>query len=177
MQKKMIIAVVLGILIVLAACASMHVSVKYDETRDFGRYQSYYPVPPRFQGGGMTRRRQALFTQDVLDEIRPIMEAKGFQLAESREQADLLVHFFAIVKNRRDFVPPTYRVGRWGRTWVSRPGHVVHYKEGTLGIDLVDREKKELIWQGIGKGVLDRQEPRRNLIAAVSEVLDKFPPK
>jgi hypothetical protein len=177
MRRKRFVAVASGLVLFLAGCASMRVSVKYDETQDFSQYQSYYPAPPDMQDGEAARMRQALFTQDVLDEIRPIMEAKGFRLALGAAEADLLIHFFAFVKDRRDFVPPTYRVGRWGRAWVSRPGHVVHYKEGTLGIDLVDREKKELVWQGIGKGILDRQDPKKNLLAGVREVLDEFPPK
>jgi hypothetical protein len=177
MRRAMFVAASSGLVLLLAGCASMRVTVKYDETQDFSRYQSYYPVPAEIHGGEAARTRQVLFTQDVFDEIRPIMEAKGFRLAPNAAEADLLIHFFAFVKNRRDFVPPTYRVGRWGRTWVSRPGHVVHYKEGTLGIDLVDREKKELIWQGIGEGILDRQDPKKNLLAGVREVLDKFPPK
>ena len=109
--------------------------------------------------------------------IKPILESKGYAEAASQQDADLLVVFYAAVQNRRDFVPPTYRTGRWGRVWRTSPGHVVHYKEGTLVIDIVDRKKKELVWQGMGKGVLDRAEPARNLVEAVQKILEEFPPE
>ncbi|MFC1569812.1 DUF4136 domain-containing protein, partial [bacterium] len=107
---------------------------------------------------------------------RPLMEARGFQEAESMEKADLLVHFYAYVKQNRNYVPPTYHRGRWGRVHRTSTGHVVHYQTGTLVIDMVDAKQKEVVWQGVGKGVLDRFDPSTDLVKAVEEVLKKFPP-
>ena len=115
----------------------------------------------------------------IVEEKEPSgpFKAKGFSEATSREAADMLVVFYAAVHNRRDFVPPSYRVGRWGRVWRTSPGHVVRYKEGTLVIDIVDQKRKELVWQGVGKGVLDRSNPASNLLEAVQKILEKFPPE
>ena len=176
------IFVLLGILVSmgLMGCATVRVAVNYDEAVDFGEYQSFYFVKPRPQqqrGTPGRSVRNPLFTKDVMNEIRPLMEGKGYVEATSQREADLLVVFFASTQHRRDWVAPTYHVGRWGRVWRTSPGHVVHYKEGTLIIDMVDNRKKELVWQGVGTGVLDRTNPGANLVDAVQEILAQFPPE
>ena len=177
MKKTLILLGISGLIMVIG-CASVSVSVNYDEAVDFSEYQSFHFIkqnPKQQQRRGVVRN--PLFTKDVMNEIRPILESKGFSEAPSRDRADMLVVFYAAVQNRRDFVAPTYRVGRWGRVWRTSPGHVVRYKEGTLVIDIVDQKKKELVWQGVGKGVLDRSNPGSNLVEAVNEILEKFPPE
>ena len=165
-------------LILILGCSSMSVMVNYDETVDFSQYKTFAFERPRNPGRGQGRTVQnPLFTQEAMQQIRPILESKGYREASRREDADLLVVFYAAVQNRRDFVPPTYRVGRWGRVWRTSPGRAVRWKEGTLVIDMVDRGRQSLVWQGVGKGVLDRRNPGRNLVESSAKILEKFPPQ
>lgn len=168
-----------GIMIipVLIRCSSMKIMANYDREVDFSQYQTFQFVGDKDSPGrGGKGIHNPLFTKDVMYQIRPVMEAKGFTEVENRDEADILIHFNAFVKNRREYVPPTYRIGRWRRVWRARPGHVVDYKEGTLIIDIVDRARKEMVWQGVGQGVLDRDNPARNLAEAASDILAHFPP-
>jgi hypothetical protein len=160
----------------LIGCASVNVNVNYDENVDFSAYQTFRFQKPRAKQDRGAVNNQ-LFAKDVLSEIRPIMESKGFTEAGTGEQADLFVIFYAHTENQSDWVPGTYRVGRWGRVHRMSPGHTVRYKTGTLVIDIVDRVKKELVWQGIGNGVLDRQNPGKDLVNAVNDILATFPPQ
>ena len=176
MKQRFIFLSVL-ILMIIMTCASVKVAVNYDEEVVFADYKSFYFVRPTRQQQGRRAMRNPLITKEVMNEIRPILETKGFAEAPTKEDADLLVVFYAAVQNRREFVSPTYRVGRWGRVWRTSPGHVVHYKEGTLVIDIVDQKKKELVWQGVGTGVLDRANPASNLVESVQKILEKFPPE
>jgi hypothetical protein len=175
---KRVLLVGMFIIFLLSFCSSVRVMVDYDETVNFDDYSTYCFVRPKRQ---QTNRpgsvRSPFITKEIMNEIKPIMESKGFSEAETKEQADLIVVFYASIQRRSDYVPPAYRVGRWGRVWRARPGHVVRYKEGTLVIDIVDQNRKELVWQGIGKGVLDRDNPAENLVEAVEKVLEKFPPQ
>lgn len=159
----------------MSGCSSMNVMVKYDDEVDFEKYKTFQFVKPKRQNKKSVR--DPFFNKEVMREIRPLMAEKGFQQADNLKEADLLVHFYAYVKNRRDYVPPAYHVGRWGRVRRVRPGHVTHYKTGTLVIDIVDAKAKEVVWQGIGKGVLERFDPSTQLVHAVEEVLKEFPPK
>lgn len=170
---------ILGLVIVFVvlSCSSVRVMVNYDETAVFSNYRTFYFVRPKQQPGPGGAVRNPIFTREIMREMRPILESKGFAEAPSRDKADLLVIFYAAVRNRRDFVPPTYRVGRFGRVWRARPGGFVNFKEGTLVVDIVDRRRQELVWEGVGRGVLDRVNPAKYLVASVEEVLKEFPPE
>ena len=159
----------------LNSCSSMRVITKYDSKVNFNDYHTFRFVRPERQNPQAVRH--PFFTREVMSQIRPLMEVRGYSEAESMESADLLVHFYAYVRNHRDYVPPAYHVGRWGRVRHVRPGHVVHYKTGTLVIDIVDAKTKEVVWQGVGKGILNKYDPSTDLVKAVEEVLKDFPPK
>lgn len=177
MKTRYLFPILLVSIILLSSCATMRVQINYDKEITFSNYKTYRFIFPKHKQGTRGQKNNPIFTQNIMNEIRPIMDAKGYTEAKSQKNADILIHFYTYVKNRRDWVPGTYRVGRWGRTWRTNPGHVRQYKEGTLGIDIVDRKAKALIWQGIGTDVLDRKNPQKNLVAAVEEVLSKYPPE
>lgn len=167
-------ALLLVSIFMLNGCSSMRVTTKYDTSVNFKDYRTFRFVRPSRRDPRSVHN--PLFNKDVMSQIRPLMEARGYSEAESMESADLLVHFYAYVLNRRDYMPPTYHFGRWGRVRHVRPGHVVHYKTGTLVIDIVDAEAKEIVWQGVGKGILNKYDPSTDLVKAVQEVLEDFPP-
>jgi hypothetical protein len=176
-MKKSICFLALVSLLMVLNCASVRVNVNYDETINFMQYRSFFLV--KSQQSQVTARRQArplVFSKAIQDEIKENLQIKGFAEAAVKGNADLLVIFYTQIHNRRNIVQPTYRVGRWGRVWGTRPGRVVHYKEGTLVIDIVDRKRQELVWQGIGNGALDRVDPSRNLAEAAGKILINFPP-
>jgi len=174
MKRLILILILMGAILVMNGCSSMNVMVKYDDEVNFEKYKTFKFVKAKRKDKKSVR--DSFFKKEVIQEIRPLMEERGFQEAESMEKADLLVHFYAYVKNRSNYVPPTYYRGRWGRVRGVRPGHVVHYKTGTLVIDIVDAVAKEIVWQGVGQGVLDRYDPSTQLVQAVEEVLKDFPP-
>jgi len=178
-SKKAIWGVIpLIAIILIIGCASVRVNVKFDREAPFSSYKTFKLVKPKPSRNRGNRKQinNPLFTKEVLREIAPILEAKGFTESASKKSADLLVIFYASIKNRSHWVPPTYYTGRWGRVYRVDPGHPVHFKEGTLVIDIVDNKTKELVWQGIGSDVLDRSNPGKTLINAVKEILKEFPP-
>jgi hypothetical protein len=177
MRRKFYFLVSVILILFLFHCSSMRIAIDYDKDVSFEKYKTFSLIKPKYKPQRTGISQNPLFTKEVLHEIQTVLESKGFEKAESRESSDFLVHFYAMIQHRRDIVPPAYHVGRWGRVWRTRPGHVVHYKEGTLIIDIVDRTEKDLIWQGVGKGILDPHNPAANLIEAVKEVLKSFPPQ
>ena len=180
MKRVIPILFVGAVVSVFIDCASVKVTVDYDQEASFTDYQTFYFVRPRRKsqrGPGQGPVRNPLFTQEIMREIKPIMESKGYSEAASQQEADLLVVFYAFIQQRRDFIAPSYRVGRWGRVWRTSPGRVVRYREGSLVIDMVDNKKKAMVWQGVGTGVLDRYNPRSNLVESVEKILEKFPPE
>jgi len=163
----------------LVGCSSVKVVVDYDDQIHFNQYKSFYFVPPIDASDSQAPRpaliKEPRFVKQAQSEISAVLTQKGFQEAADAEHADFLIAFYATAKNKAQITPPTYHIGRFGRRWVT-PGHVYHYKQGTLIVDIVDRGKHELVWRGVGTGVLDRSEPRKNLLMAVEKVMEKFPP-
>ena len=70
-------------------------------------------------------------------------------------------------------------MGLWIGPWYGVGTSVTSTPEGTLFIDLIDKEKNELVWQGIGKGDLimttvEKKEARIKEI--VTKILAQYPP-
>ena len=76
----------------------------------------------------------------------------------------------------------------WGYGWGWNPwfwgapmgpyNNVSRTTEGSLYIDLIDAEKKELIWQGIGTASLtqEMEKKQERINEIVSAILEKYPP-
>jgi hypothetical protein len=157
-------------------CSSISVQTDYDESAPFESYKTYIVEQPRPESG-MRGQRNPWLTKEIIETIRPVLEERGLTRAEDRTEADLVVVFYGAARQQRDFVPPAYHVGRWGGVWRTGMGRVVRYKEGTLVIDMVDKGRKELVWQGVGKGVLNPDNPGETFTEAVRKVLESYPPK
>lgn len=178
MKKYFLLAVLLPVL--LMSCSTMKVVVDYDDQVNFSSYKTFHFVAPKKMQAQQKQKpaviRDPIFVKQANREIGDVLVKKGFQKADAPKQADFVVAFYATARNKAQITPPTYHIGRFGRRWVT-PGHVYNYKQGTLIVDIVDREKHELVWRGVGSGVLDRSDPRKNLLKSVEKVLAKFPPK
>ena len=163
--KILLLSIVLAFFAV--GCSSMKVMIDYDDQFDFSNYKTFDFVPESKMVEKQLPKsdiiRDALFEKKAEREISSVLTQNGFQQATSPREADFLIAFYATARNKATVTPPAYHIGRFGRRWVT-PGHVYHYKQGTLIIDIVDRNKKELVWRGVGSGVLDRSDPKNNLL-------------
>ncbi len=72
---------------------------------------------------------------------------------------------------------PTGR-GFYGYRGLSHGGvETVDYRQGTLRIDLVDSQRRALVWQGVAEGRLDAKaihSPGPSVDAAVGEIFARF---
>ncbi|MDX1676689.1 DUF4136 domain-containing protein [Arsukibacterium sp.] len=129
-----------------------------------------------------------LVTQHFKDAIKAELTARGYRYVESDPQ--LLVNFNSNVANRSDTrsVPTTsYHYGyyyyRRGIVYAGFPVYsndvsTVHYKVGTVNIDLIDADKRQLVWEGIAEGTLkqkDLEQPREAAARTVSLIFEQFP--
>ena len=93
----------------------------------------------------------------------------------STSTPDLLVAYHLGIKDKIDVSSWGYGYGRWGG-WGGGNLDVRQYKEGTMIIDLVDASTRELVWRGIGKGVVGSGSPETKIREAVTEILSNYPP-
>jgi hypothetical protein len=178
-MKKLKIAPVLLLVIILSSCTSVRVATDYDREADFSSYTSYAFYKPGIDQAEIS----TLDKKRILRAINSELAAKGLNKNES---PDLLVSIFTQERQRVDVYNDYYGWG-WGWGWGWNPywnggwGNTVSTStEGSLFIDLIDAKKNELVWQGIGtaqlitSGNVDKKEKRIREI--VQKILMKYPP-
>ena len=113
----------------------------------------------------------------IMREIEVNLKAKGMKIDAD---PDLLISIFTKENERIDVYNNNF--GYWGYgygPWYGGGTSVSSTPEGTSFIDLIDKEKNELVWQGIGKGDLvmttvEKKEARIKEI--VTKILAQYPP-
>ncbi len=181
-QKRLLASALLGLL-VLAGCASgPTIRSNVDPGVDFSRFRTFGFFEPL-----ATDREgyQSLVSQQLVSSAEREMVARG--LTRSDTNPDLLINFSANLDQRlRVRQTPATSAGGMHRhrrgfynTW---PGYqrteIREYTQGTLGIDVVDPARRQLIWEGFAIGrvtqsTTDNLGPVLN--DAVVDILRDFP--
>jgi uncharacterized protein DUF4136 len=162
------------ILFLLASCSSVRVTSDYETTTDFNKFKTY-----AFYKKGIDKVDISdLDKRRILRALERELQAKGFTKSE---EPDLLVSIFTKSKEKLNVYNDFY--GYWGwYPWYYGPygTYVNQYTEGTLFIDLIDAKKKELAWQGVGKGALitsgDRVKKEVKIKEFVTKIMEAYPP-
>ena len=170
----------------LAGCETgPEVRADYDKAADFGKYRTYNFVAAT--GTGSTDAK-SLAQQILQNAASREMESRGYTKADN---ADLLINFKGKIEEKTDIEStpaPMYGAG-WGyRGWYGAPygaygygGTEVstrRYNVGTLVMDIVDREKKQVVFQGGAEQVVSKKmlEDRETLLnGAVASIFAKYP--
>jgi hypothetical protein len=169
-----------GLAAVLAACASKPViRTQTAPALDIRKYQSFGFVerPDTDQSGYTT-----LITRYLKDAVTREMLARGY--AQS-EQPDLLVNFSVGAQDKVEGSSwPDVGVGwgRWSRGWgwggTFGGRDIRTVTEGSLTIDVVDQQRKELVWSGRAKGRVTSEaedNPQPAIDEAVAAIFAKYP--
>jgi len=170
--------------LVLTGCASgPDIRADYDKAADFGAYRTYGFVA---QAGTDTGDFRSLATQMLQNAAAREMEARGYRRAES---PDLVINFTGKLEEKTDVesVPAPYYGPGWGyRGWYGAPyggwgGTEVttrRYDVGTLVMDVVDREKRQVVFQGGVEAVVTKEMQQNREAAinkAVAHIFSKYP--
>ena len=174
----------LALLVMLSSCSSVRVAADYDKGANFNEYKTF----AFFKTGIDKAEISDLDKRRILRAIESELMAKGFTKSEN---PDLLISLFTKSQQRVDVYNNTWGYGAWGWGgwgpwggygpgwgWGWNQPSVSTSTQGTLYIDLIDANKKELVWQGMGTGYLsrniDKKEERINEF--VAEIMSKYPP-
>ena len=162
------------LLFLVASCSAIKVSADYDTKTDFSKYKTfafYKKGIDKVEISDLDKRR-------ILTAVESEMLAMGFTKSDN---PDLLVNIFTKTVQKVDIYENNYYYGWY--PWYYGPNfgtQVSKYTEGTLFIDLIDANKKELAWQGIGSGALnttgnvDKKEEK--IKEFVKEIMTQYPP-
>jgi hypothetical protein len=177
MKKLLKTLPLLLLLVMVSSCKSVRVVSDYDKDTNFDSYKTF----AFFKTGIDKAEISDLDKRRILRSIEAEMLTKGFTKSEN---PDLLVSIFT--KSREQVNVYNNGFGGFGYGWGWSPYYwgnnrsVRTSTQGSLYIDLIDANKKELIWQGKGEGFLDtykkveRKEARINEF--VTEIMTQYPP-
>jgi hypothetical protein len=184
--KSLAAMLTLGVALLAAGCATTtgpKTRIDYDKSADFGVYRTYgFPKETGTDRGGYS----TLVTSYLKSSVSTAMEARGYKY--SAEHPDLLVNFFTNTRERTETRPQTgaalgygyygYRSGLYNSWPLYDDDRTVTYKVGTLNIDVVDAEKKQLVWEGVAEGRVSDEEmsnPKVTINAVVTELMRQYP--
>ncbi|MDA9126004.1 DUF4136 domain-containing protein [Flavobacteriaceae bacterium] len=173
-MKTKLFAFVIALLF-LTSCQSVHVVSDYDKVAPFKTYKTF-----GFHKEGVDRAEISdLDKRRILNAIEAALLEKGFTKSNN---PDLLVNFFTKEKQQINIYNNNFNSFGWGWGWGPFFGtqyNVSNSTQGTLYIDLIDTKRKELIWQGIGRGNLttDVRYKEKLINTFVGSILEKYPPE
>jgi uncharacterized protein DUF4136 len=181
MKKMKILALPVLVLLFLGSCTSVRVLSDYDKEANFNGYKSY-----AFYKTGIDKAHISdLDKKRILKAIDAEMSSRGMTKSQN---PDILISIFTKEREQVD-VYNNYWGGRYGwgwSPWYWGPGYygngtsVSTRTQGSLYIDLIDAENKELVWQGKGIGTLSNTKniakKEERIREFVTEILQQYPP-
>jgi hypothetical protein len=167
--------------VLLTSCSAVKVVTDYDANADLNSYKTFAFYKPGIDKAAISD----IDKKRVLRAIESELLAKGFLKSEN---PDMLVSFFTKSRERVNVNQNNTGFGwGWGMGWnpwmmngMNNNVNVSQYTEGTLFVDFIDKEKKELVWQGIGTGALKiehREKKEARIKEFVKEIISRFPPE
>ena len=165
---------------ILTSCNSIRVSSDYNEEINFTEFKTY-----AFSKSGIDKVEiNDIDKKRILRAIDVELYNKGYR--KSSIEPDFLINFFTKTNKKIDYYPsnnyygyavPYGGMGHYASSWYLNS---FSYNEGVLFIDIIDRNKNELVWQGIGKGYIYNDKPdnkNEKIKAMVNKILLQFPPE
>ena len=176
-------------MLLVGACATTKPSesrIDYDKKADFTVYRTFgFPKETGTDRGGYS----TLVTTYFKSSVSTAMEARGYKYTE--DHPDLLVNFYMNTTERTESDNQGGLSGRYGygyygyRSGLYSPwpmyddlDRTVTYKVGTINVDIVDAEKKQLIWEGVSEGRVSKEalaNPKVTVNGVVTELMRQYP--
>ncbi len=171
-----ITALLLLLAVGMTSCSTVKVASDYDQNVDFNQYKSFAFFKPGIDKAEISD----LDKKRILRAIEEEMISKGFTKSE---EPDLLVSIFTKTKENINIYQNNrfgfgYGWGWYPWYWGAGQNTVSTTSEGTLYIDLIDSEGKELVWQGMGTAALAKEvnKKQERINEIVEKILEKYPP-
>jgi len=109
--------------------------------------------------------------------VNDLLKVKGYVLADSA--ADLSIHYHIVVEDRSMLAPDPYGYF-YGDYWMAQRSDIFKYREGTLILDFMKNNNKNLLWRGwavaaIEVVIYESKNVDSIIRSAVAKILKDFP--
>lgn len=163
--------------IFLAGCGpQIRVFSDHDPDYDLWTYKTFdWGQKVEIEAGKNPLHYNELNDKRIKAAVQEQMTARGYNLTS--EAPDLLLHYHIIIDNQS--VVTTEPFGyRYGPYWQRMNTNIYSYREGTLILDLMDTNTKNLIWRGWAVMEVSGINPEKvdGLIkTTVAKIFKKYP--
>ena len=173
--RALSLAAAAAAILVVAGCSTLEVSTDYDKAADFTKYRTY-------KWGQAEEIKNTIVKKRIEAAVDRQLASKGLKKVESGPDLAVFVH----PRLSKETQINTYSTGwGYGYGWYGGMGTttstVQEIPVGTLVVDLVDMQKKELVWRGIAKSQLDSEasaeQRQERLDEAMQRLFESYPPK
>jgi hypothetical protein len=180
-------AVGLSLLLGVTSCATssrVGVTSDFDHSINFRTYKTWawYPQQMKDVEGGPAKGYESFLDKRLRTAVEAEMGRKG--LTQVDKNPDVYVAYSAKVEDKQrvnnaaysPFGYPYYGYG-YGYGYGRGMNSVSDYKAGTVIIDFVDANRKELAWRGMGQAQIEDQTiSEQEVYRIVGSVLGSYPP-
>lgn len=165
----------------LNSCSSVKVASDYDakvNLSDYKTFAFYKPGVDKLDMSDLDKKR-------LLRAIDREMQTKGFTKSTD---PDFMINVFTKTKEKINVYQNNmygYGYYGWNPYWWGGPGFygpnnisIDQYTEGTIFIDFIDVDKRELYWQGIGAGAVSQStgsKKEKRINEFVGKILNQYP--
>ncbi|QJX46441.1 DUF4136 domain-containing protein [Hymenobacter taeanensis] len=186
-RRMSLAAMSLALLLGVSSCAStarVGVTNDFDHSINFRTYKTWawYPEQPTDSEGGPAQGYQSFLDKRIRTAVEREMTAKG--LTRVDKAPDLYVAYSAKVEEKQRatnnglYSPYGYPYYGYGYGGFYNRNLVTDYKAGTVIIDFVDANRKELAWRGQGQAQVDNQTiSEEEVYRIVGSILGTYPPQ
>ncbi|VAW70284.1 hypothetical protein MNBD_GAMMA09-1618 [hydrothermal vent metagenome] len=181
--------IILSSILWLSACSTLTVSYDYNQQVDFSKLKTYdwIPFPKDMPANELDRAR-------FVTAVEKNLADKGFIKNSADPDFLIATHFgteskIDITNWGYTYAPNTYYTGHgYGHGYRHDGGYattggvsVYEYEQGTLILDFVATESKQLIWRATAKAVVSPastpEKQTKKINDGVEEILSSFPPE
>tara|TARA_R110002096_G_scaffold408205_1_gene607238 strand:- start:740 stop:1336 length:597 start_codon:yes stop_codon:yes gene_type:complete len=186
--KIMVVCLLIGAAAVSCSVSSSAIVTDYDQDANFNNYKTFYWSDDFQMVNG--REEEPLFFNTLIKKrlkvaIRPQMESRGYVM--DANHPDLLVDSRIVVQTRNissgNSYPyfPSYghgygHFGYYGYGYYGGYQSSEEHKEGGVVLEIIDREKRQLVWQGFAPDVLhaNNTDKQKEIREAVAKIFTKY---
>lgn len=160
------------------------VRYNFDKATDFANYRTYKWVAIKD-----SQKLDQLSEQQIRSTLEEELAKKGLMLTQG-DKSDLLIGYQFALSQEKEFSSYSSDFGYgpgWGRGWYGggmgssiTTGQTSTIHIGSLGLDMYDPSRKQLVWRGEASKTLDpKAKPdkrTKNIKKAVAKLLKNYPP-
>jgi len=186
-MKTAILFLALSALALTPGCSSVTYKHDFDKSADFTALKTYAWVTVPSNPAASVQaalQRNDLLDKRIKESANNQLTAKGY--TQNADSPDFLVLYHTGTEDKINVTDWGYGYGPYGYGyggyggWYGGGVDVQQYKEGTLILDIIDAQTKQLVWRGFATAALNPDAPmekrEKKLNEVITQILSKFPP-